>query len=493
MLASGSKVGSKYVVVRELAHGGFGHVYVGRDTELDREVAIKVLRPEYSSSSQHVQRFLQEARAAARITHPGIVTVFECGTSAETVYIAMELLVGETLEARVRRAGKVPPGDAIELCRQLAAALEAAHGAGIVHRDLKPPNIFLVPDTTTVGGVRVKVLDFGIAKLAGSKIEQTRASKIIGTPAYMSPEQCKSGQKIDHRTDVYSLGCIVFEMLTGKPPFVGDPYDVAVMHQFTAPPKIRETVTTVPRMLDALVEQMLAKSADDRPLTMGAVLDELASWGQERYSEIATSPLVSSSEPVDRSAQTSIIGEPTFVEHEPDQPTATGSITITEVDVPGDIGSPTTAPLKPPSATPSMAMPSVVAAPSLVGGPLPDVERLTADEQVPTANTANTASTVQAAPAYSAALAMTPAQDPPKPLADGTGLVLMVPPGAMPQSTELDPVIPPPVYPLAASLDPAYATKPTTSKTGRTILYVILGLVVAAITTLITTLAIRAR
>ncbi len=280
---TGVRVG-KYTVGPKLGQGGFGVLYVARDTELERDIAIKFLRPEHAFKEQVVQRFLQEARAAARIHHPGIVTVYESGevsgtnTRADgTVYIAMELLSGDTLAQRIRQAGRLPYGVAIAFCRQMADALAAAHLAGIVHRDLKPQNIFLVRDPAVVGGERVKVLDFGIAKLAdnfGGNM-QTHSLVMLGTPMYMSPEQCKSSAKVDTRADIYSLGCILFEMLCGRTPFDGDAGELIAKHQLVDPPTARSLMPELPIELDRLVASMLAKSTDARPQTMSAVIDVL--------------------------------------------------------------------------------------------------------------------------------------------------------------------------------------------------------------------------
>ncbi len=282
-LESGVRVG-KYVIGRKLGQGGFGILHAARDTELDREVAIKFLRPEHVFKPTVVQRFLQEARAAARINHPGIVTVYESGivggtnTRADgTVYIAMELLAGETLAQRLKRTGGLPVPVAAGIAHQLAAALAAAHASGIVHRDLKPQNVYLVPDPAVVGGERVKILDFGIAKLVddfGSNV-QTHSMLMLGTPMYMSPEQCKSSAKVDARSDIYALGCMLFELVCGRPPFDGDSGELIAKHQLVPPPAARSLVRTLPPELDALVTAMLAKSPADRPQTMDAVLDAL--------------------------------------------------------------------------------------------------------------------------------------------------------------------------------------------------------------------------
>jgi serine/threonine-protein kinase len=286
-LESGIRVG-KYVVGPKLGQGGFGILHAARDTDLDREIAIKFLRPEHAFRPSVVQRFLQEARAAARINHPGIVTVYESGivggtdTRADgTVYIAMELLSGETLAQRLKTYGRLPVPVAIGIVRQLAAALSAAHASAIVHRDLKPQNVFLVPDPAVVGGERVKVLDFGIAKLVddfGSNI-QTHSMLMLGTPMYMSPEQCKSSAKVDARSDIYALGCIFFELVCGRAPFDGDSGELIAKHQLIPPPTARSIVSSLPMALDHLLMRMLAKLPDDRPQTMDAVLDALHAFG----------------------------------------------------------------------------------------------------------------------------------------------------------------------------------------------------------------------
>ncbi|MFT3693322.1 MAG: serine/threonine-protein kinase [Kofleriaceae bacterium] len=279
---TGTRVG-KYAIGRKLGAGGFGVIHHARDTELDREVAIKFLRPEHAFKPHVVQRFLQEARAAARIQHPGIVTVYECGivggtnTRADgTVFIAMELLSGETLSARLKRE-RMPLPIALGLVRQMADALASAHDAQIVHRDLKPSNIYLVPDPAIVGGERVKILDFGIAKLVdgfGSNV-QTQSMEMLGTPMYMSPEQCKSSARVDARSDIYTLGCILFEMVCGGPPFTGDSGELIAKHQLVAPPHATEIVPQLPNVLDRLVFAMLAKSPDERPQTMLEVATQI--------------------------------------------------------------------------------------------------------------------------------------------------------------------------------------------------------------------------
>jgi serine/threonine-protein kinase len=271
-LAPGTALG-KYVLGRKLGQGGFGVVFRAHDASLDREVALKFLNPEHTSTPQILQRFLQEARSAAKVAHPGIVTVYECGQITDkkspangAAFIAMERLVGESLTDRLARSGRLDPASAMEISRQVASALEAAHRAGIVHRDLKPDNIFL---------------DFGIAKLgrAASSSVQTHSMMVFGTPRYMSPEQCKSAAHVDHRSDIYTLGCILFELLSGQPPFIGAPGELIARHVLVEPPEVTSIVPEIPAPLAALVGVMLAKEPDDRPQTMAAVQRALESGG----------------------------------------------------------------------------------------------------------------------------------------------------------------------------------------------------------------------
>jgi len=297
-LESGSRIGD-YLLGDKLGQGGYGIVYSARDTKLDREIAVKVLKSDQVARPQVVARFLQEARSAAKIVHPGIVTVFECGevTAAEgeagNVFIAMEMLVGEPLGKRLKR-DRVSTALAMEIAIQVASALEAAHAKGIVHRDLKPDNLFLVDDASLACGVRVKVLDFGIAKLADADDItniHTSSMMMMGTPKYMSPEQCRSTAAVDHRTDIYSLGCILFEMLTARTPFVGDAGEQIAKHQLEATPSMRALVPEVPKALDKLVVKMLAKRPENRPATMAKVQEALeVLTGPRPESVIETGP-----------------------------------------------------------------------------------------------------------------------------------------------------------------------------------------------------------
>ena len=297
MFVPGAQIG-KYTLRRKLGQGGFGSVFAAYDESLDREVALKILNAEHKASEDVMRRFLQEARLAARIGHPGIVTVFECAlvsgtnTNADGVaYIAMELLDGESLAHRLHRSGRMAPATAMEITRQIASALEAAHAAGIVHRDLKPDNIFLVRDPAVVSGERAKILDFGIAKLHHiSSSIQTQTNEVFGTPRYMSPEQCRSSTQIDQRSDIYTLGCILFELLTGRPPFVGQTGELFAQHLMVDPPPVLSLVRDTPYHLADLVARMLAKDVEHRPQTMVDVQRELEAGGAVAVGVPATLP-----------------------------------------------------------------------------------------------------------------------------------------------------------------------------------------------------------
>ena len=220
----GAVIGS-YQIVRKLGKGGMGVVYLGQHTLLGRRAAIKVLLPELSARPDIVNRFFNEARAVTSINDPGLVQVFDFGYHSDgSAFIVMEYLDGEPLDCRLARLGTLPVTEALRLCRQIASSLAAAHAQHIIHRDLKPENIFLVHDGEVASGERSKILDFGIAKLSDehSGKAKTHTGMLMGTPMYMSPEQCRGLAGIDHRSDIYALGCVLFHLLTGRTPFEGE-------------------------------------------------------------------------------------------------------------------------------------------------------------------------------------------------------------------------------------------------------------------------------
>ncbi len=278
----GTLVG-QYRITGAIGKGGMGAVYAAEHTLIGRVAAVKVLLPEFSQNQEIVTRFFNEARAATAIRHPGIVEIYDFGYHADgSAYIVMELLQGEPLATRMAR-GRMSSAPALAIARQIAGALAAAHAKGIVHRDLKPDNVFLVPDPEVPGGERIKLLDFGIAKLAGDSphSQKTRTGAVMGTPTYMAPEQCR-GVVVDHRADLYSLGCMLFELCTGRPPFVGEGVgDVLAAHIHVPPPAVASIAPDVPHELEVLVQRLLVKDPAQRVQTAEEVIHavDLATGG----------------------------------------------------------------------------------------------------------------------------------------------------------------------------------------------------------------------
>jgi eukaryotic-like serine/threonine-protein kinase len=286
----GQKI-NNYELKRLLGEGGMGAVYVAEHPMLGRKVAIKVLRRELVRDKEHVARFINEARATDAIAHPNIVQVLDVGQLPDELpYIVMELLQGQTLSARMQASAPLPLATALAIAGQAASAIAAAHAVGVVHRDLKPDNLFLVPGTLPgatqlpnerTGPDRVKVLDFGIAKLKpelGGGDMKTKTGAVMGTPAYMSPEQClgRSGE-VDHRTDVYALGVILFEMLCGVTPFQGEGFgEVLVKHVTEPPPDPRSINPAIPVSIERLILRAMAKRKEDRWDTMLAFEQAIA-------------------------------------------------------------------------------------------------------------------------------------------------------------------------------------------------------------------------
>ena len=301
----GTKIG-EYRVERLLGEGAMGVVFEAVDDRIQRRVAIKLLRAEISAQPEIAARFLQEAVAANQIDHPGIVSVQRHGQLEDgSYYLIMEFLRGVSLFDRLQaRGGRLPGTEVIRIGRQVASALSAAHARGIIHRDLKPANLMLVPDPDMIGGERVKVLDFGIAKMlpsGGSSLDdavKTATSMVIGTPTYMAPEQILGAGRVDERADVYSLGTILYQMVAGRPPFVTDGVNTGVgallvMHVRDSPRPLRELCPETRPDLAALVMRMLSKVPGERP-SMAEVASTLA---QLQQTEPAPTPLPASVEP----------------------------------------------------------------------------------------------------------------------------------------------------------------------------------------------------
>jgi len=246
----------RYVIKRKLGSGGMADVYLAEDQELGRRVALKLLDERHASDEQFVERFRREAQSAAGLNHPNIVSIFDRGRAEGTYYIAMEYLDGRTLKELIVRNGPTPVPIAIDYARQILGALAFAHRNGIIHRDIKPHNIIVGTDG------RLKVTDFGIARSGTSQM--TEAGSIVGTAQYLSPEQAR-GAPVDPRSDLYSLGIVLYEMLTGKVPFTGDtPVEIAMKHLSQVPEPPSALRPEVPHDLDAVVMRALAKDPDQR-------------------------------------------------------------------------------------------------------------------------------------------------------------------------------------------------------------------------------------
>jgi eukaryotic-like serine/threonine-protein kinase len=273
----GMKLG-EYELRSRIGVGGMGFVYDGIQPLIGKRVAVKVLRPELAQAPEQVARLLAEARAVNAIRHRGIIDIFGFGQVPDgRQYIVMEFLDGQPLDAYMAEKGRLPPTEALSILDEVLAALGAAHGAGVVHRDLKPSNIFLVREP---GGTRyVKLLDFGLAKQGQSggsaRTAQTRTDMVVGTPEYMAPEQAR-GQAVGPMTDLYAMGVVTFEMVTGRLPFIGtSPVDLLMKHVDARPPRPSEFIPELPPALDAFILQMLTKDPEARPGSADALRQQL--------------------------------------------------------------------------------------------------------------------------------------------------------------------------------------------------------------------------
>jgi len=276
----GQVLAGKYRIDEKIDEGGMGCVYRATHVLMEKVIAVKVLHPALAADEKIVARFTREARAASRISHPHAINVTDFGESeGGIVYLVMEYLRGRTLKDVIRGDGPMPLSRAVEIVRQVSGALEAAHAEGVVHRDLKSDNIML--DETASGGDWAKVLDFGIAKIQQSVDKTdpglTAPNIIIGTPQYMSPEQCAQASDIDARSDIYSFGIILYEMFVGHVPFTGDSPTVIMMkHLQEPPPSVLEERKDLPAEVGRVVARSLAKRPEDRFQTVGELHEALA-------------------------------------------------------------------------------------------------------------------------------------------------------------------------------------------------------------------------
>lgn len=251
----------RYTIVRRIGRGGMGAVYEATHNELKKRVAIKALDPKLADDPELTVRFLREGESAARIQHPNVVDIYDVGVEGEITYLVMELLDGEDLGDLLKRMGPLSPQSAADIMLPVCAALSAAHEESVVHRDLKPGNIFIARDVH--GTVRPKVLDFGISKIIDNPMDGlTTTGAILGTPYYMSPEQAHGGKTLDHRSDVYSLGVILYQCITGSRPFVADSM-YQVLHKIVAGEFERPTV--LKGDLDPSFEAVVMKSMGSKP------------------------------------------------------------------------------------------------------------------------------------------------------------------------------------------------------------------------------------
>jgi len=280
----GQTLAEKYLIEQLINRGGMGAVYRGKHVMMDKTVAVKVLRPSLAGDDVIVARFSREAKAASRISHPHAVSVTDFGEAENgVVFLVMEYLDGRTLKDIIRSEGPMPLRRVVEITRQVSGALDAAHKQGVVHRDLKSENIML---SQTNGGDWAKVLDFGIAKIQQPEgvrdHDLTAPNLVIGTPQYMSPEQCSQTGPIDARSDVYSLGVIIYEMLAGRVPFTGESPTVIMMKQVQdPPPSILDARPDLPASVESLIEKALAKQPGDRFRTAGELSEALTNAAGE--------------------------------------------------------------------------------------------------------------------------------------------------------------------------------------------------------------------
>ena len=281
-LPDGTRLG-QYRITRLIGEGGMGAVYEARHESLDRRVAVKTLHPSVASQQSIVTRFFNEARVLSKLEHPSIVQISDFGTSLDgTTYLVMEYLRGESLGKRLsnlaQRGECLQLAPALQICWQVADVLAMAHALGIVHRDIKPDNLMLVADPIAPGGERVKVLDFGIAKLSGNDViggSKTATNTLMGTPMYMSPEQCAGAGRVDDKTDVYALGCVLYQALAGRPPFEAEGTGELIgMHLYHSPPPLAVLAPKLPGSIVQFVHRMLSKNKSDRP-DMSSIADRI--------------------------------------------------------------------------------------------------------------------------------------------------------------------------------------------------------------------------
>jgi serine/threonine-protein kinase len=293
-VVAGQVVGGKWRIIRPIGRGGMGAVFEGQNISIGKKVALKFIDAEFATHPDIASRFQREAEAASLVDSAHIVQVFDSGTSDQGIpYIVMELLSGEDLRSRIRRLGKLTPAEAVHIVAQTLRGLHRAHQAGIVHRDLKPDNVFLVDREGEP--LFAKIVDFGISKIMHQRADGvgtlTRQGVVLGTPFYMSPEQAQASPDLDLRTDVWSVGAILYECLAGQPPYQGDAYEAIIVAICTADARdIRSIEPTVPAPLAAVVHRALSRDRSRRFQSAKEMLDALAALGFDGAAAYGATP-----------------------------------------------------------------------------------------------------------------------------------------------------------------------------------------------------------
>jgi tRNA A-37 threonylcarbamoyl transferase component Bud32 len=319
-LQPGQILADKYRIVRLLGEGGMGAVYEGENVRIRRRVAIKLLHAEVARRADVVQRFEREAQAAGRIGSEHIVEVLDLGDLPDGArFMVMEFLEGESLAAYIKRSGRVPPEAIAPLLAQLLVGLEAAHAAGIVHRDLKPANVHLVPGRT--GGSFVKILDFGVSKfsvLAGEEMSMTRTGAVVGTPYYMAPEQARGARGADARADLYSVGVILYEAVTGQVPFLAETFNELLFKiALETPPPPEQFVPTLDPAFGVVLRKAMAREAVERFQSAREFAEALAAWAADFEARRAIGPAVHAASSPAAAARAGLLGSNGTVVIEP--------------------------------------------------------------------------------------------------------------------------------------------------------------------------------
>ena len=284
-LQAGQILAEKYRIVRLLGQGGMGAVYEGENTRIRRRVAIKTLHGSVSSRADVVQRFEREAQAAGRIGSDHIVEVLDMGDLPDgTRFMVMEFLEGVTLGERIVTRGRIPPRELVPILAQMLEGLSAAHAAGIIHRDLKPANVFLLTQKSGQSDF-VKILDFGVSKFSALNAEEmsmTRTGAVVGTPYYMSPEQAKGARSLDARSDLYAVGVILYEAITGQVPFNAETFNELIFKiALESPPPPEQFVPNLDPAFSAIVRRAMAREVTERFQSADELRDALLAWAAD--------------------------------------------------------------------------------------------------------------------------------------------------------------------------------------------------------------------